>query len=94
LRDGFVYSTDVKKLSFYYSSNELWDNVNRTCHGNLGHVGIDKTLSLVNNSYWFSKMRNIIKHNVSKCLKCLSYAPKNGKAEELLLAILKDNLPI
>ncbi|CAI6376784.1 unnamed protein product [Macrosiphum euphorbiae] len=68
LRDGLVYRTDEKKLLFYVP-NELIDNVIRTCHDNVGHVGIDKTLSLINNSYWFPKMRDKIKYYISKCLK-------------------------
>lgn len=56
-------------------------------------MGIDKTLSLINNSYCIPKMRDKIKYYISKCLKCLSYAPKNGKAEGLLHAIPKGNLP-
>jgi len=38
-------------------------------------------------------MRDKIKFNISKYLKCLSYAPKNGKTEGLLHAIPKGNLP-
>lgn len=76
MRDGFVYCIDGKKLSFYVL-NELMDNVIGTCHDNVIHVGIDNTLSLVNNSYWFFKMKDKIKHYISKCLKCLSYGTKN-----------------
>lgn len=33
-------------------------------------VGCDKTVELVNNSYWFPKMKEIVKFYTFKCLKC------------------------
>lgn len=68
LRDVLAYRTYGKKLLFYVSS-ELIDNVISTFHNNVGHIiGMNKKLALVNNSYWFPKMRDKIKHYISKCV--------------------------
>lgn len=32
-------------------------NVIRTCHDDVGHVGIDKTIELIKRFYWFPKMK-------------------------------------
>lgn len=92
LRDGLAYRKNDKKLLFYVPE-ELIDNIIKTCHDNIGHVGVDKTLELVKSSYWFPNMRDKIKCYISKYLKCLSFSPKSGKNEGLLHSIPKGNLP-
>jgi len=60
LRNGLVYRIVGKKLLFYVP-NELIDNVIRTCHDNMGHVGADKVVELIQNSYWFPNMKEKVK---------------------------------
>lgn len=48
---------------------------------------------MVHSSYWFPIMWRKIKHYISKCLKCLSSAPKYGKNKGLLHSIPKGHLP-
>lgn len=92
LRNGLVYRTVGKKILFYVP-NELIDNVIRICHDNMGHVGADKVVELIQNSYWFPNMKEKVKLYISKCLKCLSFTPNSGKTEGFLYPIPKGNLP-
>lgn len=78
LRDGSIYCKISRRLFFY---DELIEIVKRTCHDNVGHVSVDKSLAFyfffifyINNSYRFPKMKKKIKYYISKCLKCLSFA--------------------
>jgi len=92
LRNGLVYPTVGKKLLFYVP-NELIDNVIRTFQDNIGHVGADKVVELIRNSYWFPNMKEKVKLYIYKCLKCLSLSPNSGKTEGFLHSIPKGNLP-
>lgn len=92
LRNGLVYRTVGKKLQFYVP-NELIDNVIRTCHDNMGHVGVEKVVELIQNSYWFPSIKEKVKLYISKCLKCLSFSPNSDKTEGFLHSIPKGNLP-
>lgn len=92
LRDGMVYRKANGKLLFYVP-RAMITNVIQTCHDDVGHVGTDKTTELVSRTYWFPKMRAIVRQHIEKCLKCIAFSPNSGKIEGKLHSIAKGQLP-
>lgn len=68
-------------------------NVIRTCHDDLGHVGIDKVINNIAKVYWFPRMRDKVREYINNCLKCIEFSPPSGRAEGYLHNIPKENLP-
>lgn len=71
----------------------LKDNVIRSCHDDIGHVGKGKVIENIMRVYWFPGMHNKVKQYVANCLKCIEFSPDNGKAEGYLHPIPKESLP-
>lgn len=92
MRDGLVYRKDKRGLLFYVPRS-MEQSVIRTCHDELGHVGIDKTISALAKTYWFPEMRLKVKTYIDNCMKCIVYSPVSGKAEGFLHNIPKKNEP-
>lgn len=69
------------------------NNVIRTCHDDLGHVGLDKVFTNIIKIYCFPNMRKKIKRYLASCLKCIEFSPPSDKSERYLHSILKGNLP-
>ncbi|KAK9743594.1 Integrase zinc binding domain [Popillia japonica] len=92
LRNGLVYKKDKDRLLFYVP-DALRGNIIRTCHDDVGHVGIDKCTEFIRRTYWFPRMRDKVKEHIANCLKCIAYEPKSGKEEGFLHSIPKGNIP-
>ena len=67
LRNGLVYKKVGSRLLFYVPQRMV-SNVIRTCHDGVGHVGLQKTLDLIMNHYWFPNMHSIVKEHIGNCL--------------------------
>ncbi|XP_018377468.1 PREDICTED: LOW QUALITY PROTEIN: uncharacterized protein K02A2.6-like [Trachymyrmex cornetzi] len=93
LRDGLVYRKDKNKKLLFYVPQSMESNVIRTCHDDIGHVGIDKVVENVAKVYWFPNMREKVKHHIENCLRCIEFSPPSGKAEGFLHGIPKESLP-
>ncbi|XP_011859227.1 PREDICTED: uncharacterized protein LOC105556736 [Vollenhovia emeryi] len=93
LRDGLVYRKDKHKKLLFYVPGVMESNVIRTCHDDIGHVGVDKTVNNIQKVYWFPSMREKVKDYVLNCLRCIEFSPSNGKAEGMLHSIPKGKLP-
>lgn len=71
-------------------------NIIRTCHDDIGHVGIDKVGNITNITkvYWFPNMREKVHiAKVHNCLRCIEFSLPSGKAEGFLHNIPKEKLP-
>ncbi|XP_018370142.1 PREDICTED: uncharacterized protein K02A2.6-like [Trachymyrmex cornetzi] len=68
-------------------------NVIRTCHDDIGYVGIDKIVGNIAKIYWFPDMREKVKDHIKNCLRCIEFSPPSGKAEGFLHEIPKEPLP-
>lgn len=53
----------------------------QTCHDDVGHVGLEKTIDLITKVYWFPSMRLQVKNHIESCTKCLTYSIPSGKKE-------------
>jgi hypothetical protein len=63
-------------------------------HDNVGHFGVDKTLDLVRQKYWFPQMEKYNKRYVSCCLACMYKKEPTGKQPGFLHPIPKFDVPL
>jgi len=93
LRDGLVYRKNNDKKLLFFVPQSMETNVIRTCHDDIGHVGVDKTVNNIAKLYWFPEMRRKVKEHIANCLRCIEFSPMSGKAEGFLHSIPKEKLP-
>ena len=93
LRDGLVYRKIKNRELLFYVPLSMEDNVIRTCHDDIGHVGVGKVVENISRVYWFPRMREKVKRYVSNCLKCVEFSPTSGKQEGFLHPVPKGGLP-
>lgn len=93
LRDGLVYRKVKNKKLLFYVPKCMELNVIRTCHDDLGHLGIDKVVDNVMRVYWFPNLREKVREYISNCLECIEFSPASGKMEGYLHNIPKRKLP-
>lgn len=93
LRDGLVYRKNKDGELLFYVPRQMENNVIRTCHDDLGHVGVDKVIGHITRVYWFPNLTERVKTYITNCLKCIEFSPKSGKAEGYLHSIPKGNIP-
>jgi len=93
LRDGLVYRKDNNKKLLFFVPRSMETNVIRTCHDDIGHVGVDKTVSNISKVYWFPKMQEKVKEHIANCLRCIEFSPTSGKTEGFLHSVPKEKLP-
>lgn len=60
----------------------------------LGHPGAEKTLKLVSQKYWFSKMRKYVKRYISCCLACMYNKEPTERQPGFLHPIPKFDVPM
>jgi len=92
LRDGLVYRKQKDGRLLFYVPTCLINNVIRTCHDDIGHVGRDKVIENITRVYWFPKLYAKVSEYVANCLKCIEYAPNSGKREGFLHSLPKGDL--
>lgn len=62
-------------------------------HDQMRHMGVEKTINSIKQTYWFPKMKQKVQDYISNCLKCISFSPSMGKVEGYLHCIPKRNIP-
>jgi len=77
LRKGLVYRKEKDKLLFYVPQT-MENNVIRSCHDDMAHVGVEKVIENVRRIYWFPEMKLKVRNYVRNCLKCIEYSPIAG----------------
>ncbi|KAL4147807.1 hypothetical protein QTP88_002156 [Uroleucon formosanum] len=92
LREGLVYCKDKGKLLFYVPQ-AMENNVIRSCHDDMAHIGIEKVVENIRRIYWFPDMNLKVRNYVFNCLKCIEYSLITGKREGYLHSIPKGDRP-
>ncbi|CAG9830104.1 unnamed protein product [Diabrotica balteata] len=64
-------------LLLFYVPESMENNVIRSCHDELGHVGLDKCCEAIKECYWFPNMRQKVRTYITNCLKCIVFAPNS-----------------
>ena len=92
LKGGYVYRLVNGKIKWVVPRGVRWQILQMN-HDNAGHFSFEKTLSRIQESFWFPKMRRFTKKYVSACLKCAHHKVPGGPKEGLLHAIPKVEIP-
>lgn len=71
LENGIIYRNHSDRLLFVVPS-VMVNNVIRVYHDKMGHVGVQKTMEGILNTYWFANMKLVVKEYIMNCLKCLT----------------------
>lgn len=88
-----MYRKDRNRKLLFYVPRSMELNVIRTCHDDLGHVGIDKVIGSIAKVYWFPRMREKVQEYINNCLRCIEFSSSSGKAEGFLYSLPKEKLP-
>lgn len=91
LTNGIVYRKDNGKLLFYVPSSMEFIVI-YTYHNEMGHFGVEKTLELIKQTYWFPDIKSKIKQHITNCLKCIEFNVVSGKKEGFLNPIPKGKI--
>ncbi|GFV09324.1 transposon Tf2-9 polyprotein [Trichonephila clavipes] len=59
-----------------------------------GHLGINKTESMVKQSFYFTNVRKCVENVINNCIECILVNKKRGKGEGLLNPIPEENIPL
>lgn len=79
IESGRLYRIRKGRWKLYLPADFRYDIVSTT-HRELIHLGIDKTLSKINENFYFTKMRAFVTKYVNKYKNCLFYKiPKVGE---------------
>ena len=92
LRDGLVYRKTNDNNLLFYVLEPMVDNVIRTCHDDLGQIGLEKVVHNSTKIYWIPRLREKVKKYIKNCLKCIEFSPKNGKTKGYLHSVPKGKL--
>lgn len=80
---------DKNKKLLFYVPRSMEANVIRTCHDDLGHVGIDKAINNIAKVYWFPRMRDKVREYISNCLRCVEFLRRAEGRKDTCIAYLK-----
>lgn len=69
-------------------------NLLRKYHDEIGHVGLERCLTLIKEKFWFKNMNKFVKKYVSSCLDCHYKRGNYGKQEGYLFPIDKPREPL
>lgn len=92
LKGEHVYRQLESGLRWVVPRGVRWQ-VLRMNHDDVGHFGFEKTLSRIQSTYWFPKMRRFTKKYVSACLECAHHKAPGGAKEGMLHPIPKMEIP-
>ena len=76
-----VFDGQLKKIS----SNLCYQNFTRkqslvVCHDNMGHLGIERTTSLLRDQFYWPSMIQDVEHHIKSWPRCLRYKTQPEKA--------------
>lgn len=92
IKRGLLYRKTEDGDRWVVPKGVRWQ-VLKSNHDEIGHFGFDKTLEIIKNKYWFSKMRKFIKKYVQSCLECAHAKVPSGKRAGKLHPIEKVDKP-
>ncbi|KAJ3662554.1 hypothetical protein Zmor_006897 [Zophobas morio] len=92
LYKGRVYKVKGAIWRLYVPVDLRYDIVSEA-HKELMHLGIDKTLARVKESYYFPKMREFVTSYVNRCINCLYYKTPRGRQPGFLHPLEKGRQP-
>ncbi|KAL0281608.1 UNVERIFIED_CONTAM: hypothetical protein PYX00_002543 [Menopon gallinae] len=92
LKHGRVYRKEGETLKWVVPRTLAW-RVIRASHDDMGHFGIEKTLTHLKRQFWFPKMRKKVTNYIKGCVKCAYHKEMKGKPEGELYPIPRVPVP-
>jgi len=92
MRNGLIYRKRQGQILFYVPSM-LESNIIYKYHNEMSHVGVEKTVRNILNSYWFPEIKAKVEKHIRSCLKCIAFTPSSGKPEGFLQNLPKGDKP-
>ncbi|XP_065358763.1 uncharacterized protein LOC135952674 [Calliphora vicina] len=75
-----LYRKEEGKVKFVVPKCVRW-RVVKSCHDDVGHFGLEKTIQRIQQNFWFPKIRKYVKNYIAGCIECCYNRAKTGKAE-------------
>lgn len=92
MRNGLIYRKRRDKILFYVP-RAMEQELLHKYHNDFGHFGMEKTYTLLRETYWFPEMKAKIRNYIKNCLKCLAFSKPSGKVEGFMFSKEKGSVP-
>ena len=77
-----VYDGQLQESKFQFVlPKTYWQQALEACHDNMGHLGIERTTSLLRDRFYWPSMTEDIEHHVKTCPRSLRFKAQPEKAE-------------
>ena len=76
----WVYKDEITYLKFILPC-EFRKHTVVVCHDQFGHLGMDKTLILLQERFFWPKMNDDVRHHIRNCKCCLRFKQKPEREE-------------
>ena len=77
-----VFDGQLHKNKFQFVlPKPYWKQSLEACHDNMGHLGIERTTSLLRDQFYWPSMIEDIEHHIKSCPRCLRLKTQSEKAE-------------
>ena len=77
-----IFNGQLQENRFQFVlSKTYWKQSLEACHDNMGHLGIERTTSLLRDRFYWPTMIEDIEHHVKSCPHCLRFKIQPEKAE-------------
>ena len=86
LRNGLLHrkvqfcSDDQPSLQFVVPQN-YGEQAMRACHNDIGHLGLERSLDLLKDRFYWVEMARDIENHIQTCCRCLQFRSKPQKTE-------------
>ena len=80
LKKNRLYRRVLDELKFVVPNSMRWRIV-KSCHDDMGHFGLDKTIHRISENFWFLRIRKYVKEYLAACIECCYYKSTGGKPE-------------
>lgn len=74
----------VKEYKLFVVPKGVRGRIVYNCHDAVGHFGLDKTILIIQRSFWWPRMRQFVKKYLNSCFQCL-YHRENREANKITL---------
>ena len=77
-----VFDGQLQENKFQFMlPKPYWKQALEACHDNMGHLGIERTTSLLRDRFYWPSMQEDIEHHIKTCPRCLRFKTQPEKAE-------------
>ena len=77
-----VFDGQLQESKFeFVLPKPYWKQSLEACHDNMGHLGIERTTSLLRDQFYWPTMVEDIEHHIKSCPRCLQFKTQPEKAE-------------